>query len=30
MANLMIVFSSDNEILKIFQGQVSCQNEKKI
>jgi hypothetical protein len=30
MANLMIVFSSDTEILKIFQQQVSRKNEKKI
>jgi len=30
MANLMIVFSSDTEISKIFQQQVSRKNEKKI
>ncbi len=30
MANLMIVFSSDTEISKIFQQQVSRKNEKKL
>ncbi len=30
MANLMIVFSSDTEILKVFQQQISRKNEKKL
>jgi len=30
MANLMIVFPSDTEILKVFQQQVSRKNEKNI